>query len=1799
MKPRYPIAVPLLILLSVLCWAGLSLYPIHAVGETSTRFGVFVPPSMVSGRDATLIVTAVQDGTVVDIVDDAADGDADDTATGLTLAAGQSYIVSIINGSVNDDGYGRQSKGDGDFFMVTASLPVIVASLTINTDWQHDFLPADNRRMSGTSFYLYRPPGLSGADAAGETLDVFAYNDNTTLKIIDITDVPATQGYTSVVSDALGAPVFTATLQTGQDLLEVKRQRPKLDAGRTYHLVSNKDVSVMFGALGQGRQSSRDGGAYVPGKSGSSADKTFYFVLPSAYKRPTEPDERELRLIAYDRPANVSIRGWNSKLNQWETVALYPLPAFGHAELIGSPLGSFTDVDGLKRNYFLYEVTADTTISVFETNWLETGSYGTSDIALYLSSENGTGAGRSFLAYLGPPGQQPHGQFSHLVVSSHQTATVSVFDADSYGEYVELYNDSAVTVTLGNWTLTNADNWQITLPATATVGPGKAYLMEFHQKATNAPANYVYGAAYPDFRLGNGGDTLVLRDGAGNLVDSLSYTDAAEWGSHGVYRALERVRPDLPFVAANARDSGSFVDKSAANLGAYYGTPGARPGGGATGTGQVVINEVMSGRIYHHFTLAPNGYRDVALSVNEWEALRNGEAPNTRNGNPESPYLVVKSDAAVSVLDGNWNDNWLAYGTGILLPDPYVTYNASHYRCLAGEVVTFTAYANTVYGTLFDPHTEIRLPRGIDYTPGNYSTPSQLSAVTPDETPNADGSWTIRWTYGQPMDSLDVHRFQVWGVITGSLPVSTLLQSTALVWGRDDGLVQVYSSQDSAVVNVAATNEPATAGDIVINEVLPGPSFGLAWIEIHNRSTNDVNIGGWTVGNGRAFTYTFPANTFIPNDAYFMVYLGAGIDTATRFFAGAGAVGSVSSSGDAIGLYSDSADPAATLVDFVLWDDDGALDDPTARDRAVAAGEWNMGGYVPAPGQHMSVGRDRTATDHNTALDWDNTGGPDASAITPGAINVSIAGADVTPPAPVTNLHANAIAGQPGQLVLTWNSPNDADLAGVKIARSMTGYPYSLDAGEEIYDGLTRVVTDTGLKPGALVYYAAFAYDETGNLSYPIGTALARAIVPQRVYLAFEDQKGAGWADWDTNDLAVIQDTAVGLGETGIQRIEVLLSAEARGSAYDHELHLNVPLVGASWLSVQRYNAAGALLSTESRLVTGTASAVVFTRTKVALPATPGQFTANVVSGTAKIPGFSARILITPSVPSANPPETALLPPFDPWLRVLDTGAEIHLMQAGSVGNSQRVWYAGPLAGRDLPLALSFDAPWKWPLEQTPIWESYGGYGAYITSGGTLATDWFTHPDLSRVYLGGQRLMTGGKWSLVNDPWWFIPGATGHVAQSALWTAMTGGPIVGSPLIIDLDGDGSSEVIAVSENRYVYVWRSDGLLRPGWPQSVAAGTRSSPAAGDLDGDGDLEVVFGSNDGRLDARHKDGSLLFTFPVLLGGSIKSAPALADLDGAPGLEIIVHASDAKVYALDGQGRMLDGWPQSTGGVSETFGNLILNSTPAVGDLDADGSPEVVVGGSDGRVHVWRADGTPFRLPWPRSTGDLVYASPVIVDLDRDGYRDVVAASGDGFVYAWRGDGWLLSGFPARLGSPVLASPAVVDLDRNGDIEIVVATLDGRVFVLNHDGSTVVGWPQTVDAAIQSSPVVGDLDGDGDQEIVVGSHDGRLHAWHDDGFEWNSEAMPWVDWPKQTGDWIVAAPALGDVDGNGSIDVVAASYDGRLYVWGEKGAHAPSNTAWPAFHANPQRTGVVDTDTPLQPLPAPHTRWLPIVVR
>lgn len=406
----------------------LALAPTNAFAQTAletrvaTEFQVYVPPNNDTVARASAIVITAQSGTsanptVVDLIDVNDDGDDDDTMLDVELERGESLVRYIMDGDVNDDAGG---KWDGDFMRVQATSPVSVYLVT-NSDWQHDWAPSDNGTSRGTSFFLF----ANTTGGSHRDINVFGYEAGTRIALYDITDVALSgSGVTSVVS-TLGDPILSADLDEGEDL-HVRNGigYDLLQPGRTYRLVSNHPVTVLFGAAGSTAYDNhaRDGGGFVPGESGRAFDKLFYFNVPHDNGR---SNEQEIRVVSFDDSTTATLFGWDATNEEWDQLRAWLLESGGHGDYVGG-------------DYALYKVVATGgDVAVFEANWLETGAPGTSDVSSFAPGRFRPDGTQQFMVYIGPPGRETNTHvgdlISHVYVSSRDGATITVTDVDHNG----------------------------------------------------------------------------------------------------------------------------------------------------------------------------------------------------------------------------------------------------------------------------------------------------------------------------------------------------------------------------------------------------------------------------------------------------------------------------------------------------------------------------------------------------------------------------------------------------------------------------------------------------------------------------------------------------------------------------------------------------------------------------------------------------------------------------------------------------------------------------------------------------------------------------------------------------------------------------------------------------------------------------------------------------------------------------------------------------------------------------------------------------------------------------------------------------------------------------------------------------------------------------------------------------------------------------------------------------------------------------------------------------------------------
>ncbi len=225
---------------------------------------------------------------------------------------------------------------------------------------------------------------------------------------------------------------------------------------------------------------------------------------------------------------------------------------------------------------------------------------------------------------------------------------------------------------------------------------------------------------------------------------------------------------------------------------------------------------------------------------------------------------------------------------------------------------------------------------------------------------------------------------------------------------------------------------------------------------------------------------------------------------------------------------------------------------------------------------------------------------------------------------------------------------------------------------------------------------------------------------------------------------------------------------------------------------------------------------------------------------------------------------------------------------------------------------------------------------------------------------------------------------------------------------------------------------------------------------------------------------------------------------------------------------------------------------------DLDGDGDTDVLSASEDDDRIAWyeNLDGAGTFGPqrWISSAADHA-RSVFAADLDGDGDFDVLSASEHDDKIAWYEnlDGTNSFGPPRLISSAAngAASVFAADLDGDGDIDVLSASYwdDKIAWYQNLDGLGTFGPQQVISSAADGTQSVfaADLDGDGDLDVLSASERDDKIAWYE-----NLDGLGTFG-PQQVistaADRPLSVFAI-DVDGDGDVDVLSASYwDGNAW--------------------------------------------------
>ncbi len=297
---------------------------------------------------------------------------------------------------------------------------------------------------------------------------------------------------------------------------------------------------------------------------------------------------------------------------------------------------------------------------------------------------------------------------------------------------------------------------------------------------------------------------------------------------------------------------------------------------------------------------------------------------------------------------------------------------------------------------------------------------------------------------------------------------------------------------------------------------------------------------------------------------------------------------------------------------------------------------------------------------------------------------------------------------------------------------------------------------------------------------------------------------------------------------------------------------------------------------------------------------------------------------------------------------------------------------------------------------------------------------------------------------------------------------------------------------------------------------------------------------------------------------------------------------------YEWDFDGDGIFDWSEQVGHAS-SLGSTVIGvnaaNSPAFVDLDSDGDFDLVVGDSDGKLHLYTNRGSAHVPDYADSgviedsDGNVIdvgfHSRPVFGDLDGDGDQDMIVGNEEGTVlfYENRGDAttpsWHDSGpFVRADGEPIRVEynscPALADVDGDMDLDLLVGDYFGHITEFRNIGDRAVPswsapealtdtWGNPIDVGYYSTPRLGDIDSDGDLDLIVGADSGRVYLILNQGgtatalWEERGELLDHHDNPIDVGYY--SRPFLVDIDADGDLDLFVGNGSGFLAYYGNTG--------------------------------------------
>ena len=307
-----------------------------------------------------------------------------------------------------------------------------------------------------------------------------------------------------------------------------------------------------------------------------------------------------------------------------------------------------------------------------------------------------------------------------------------------------------------------------------------------------------------------------------------------------------------------------------------------------------------------------------------------------------------------------------------------------------------------------------------------------------------------------------------------------------------------------------------------------------------------------------------------------------------------------------------------------------------------------------------------------------------------------------------------------------------------------------------------------------------------------------------------------------------------------------------------------------------------------------------------------------------------------------------------------------------------------------------------------------------------------------------------------------------------------------SPIAFDINADGADDIIAITDDGELSIIEAVDGDANGFADIIySVQLNAKPSAG-LMGFAD-KIVFGDTEGRLHVlKPNSGSdpehfaLNLSPSQIVGLSLANNPMVAAVNS----QLVAVSESGQVFSFNSQFEKL--WDINLATSANVF-------YPASADFNGDGTSTITIVGNNGFIAHIDLDGN--ILSQQNLNSDIANMSaPALGDMDADGLPEILINTGNGY-FVFETGGVESVNFPVMYKSKVSATSPVW-YSNEGEL-VSLGSSDNLLYAYDEKAKVAGGFPIAAAGNFSASPLLTDINNDGTLDLFALSEDGFLYGW------------------------------------------------------------------------------------------------------